>query len=244
MEKSVHSGHRQRMRRKLSDYSARVFDTYELLEMLLYNTVPVRDTNPIAKALLWRFGSLEGVFSASKSELIQIDGIGERTAELICTVAEALYLSFDENGSESKIFESYDELGKYITEYFDKTKDNKVIMLLFDNRMKLIDVHDLYDFDYASGGVKPATFINVALKRRASVAVIAHNHPYGTVYPSEGDVQTNALIKDSLYSVGVMLAEHYIVCGDRYLGFMEHIDRAFAQKPALDKFVRSKRIVR
>ena len=69
MEELVHRGHRKRMRRKFSDFGDIVFDTYELLEMLLYYTVPVRDTNPLAKRLLVEFGSLDGVLSASKENL-------------------------------------------------------------------------------------------------------------------------------------------------------------------------------
>ena len=83
MDELIHKGHRQRMRRKFADFGAIVFDTYELLEMLLYYTVPVRDTNPIAKMLLQRFGSLDGVLSASHEELREVDGVGEKTAEFI-----------------------------------------------------------------------------------------------------------------------------------------------------------------
>ena len=52
MDELVHKGHRKRMRRKFADFGAKVFDTYELLEMLLYYTVPVKDTNPLSKKLL------------------------------------------------------------------------------------------------------------------------------------------------------------------------------------------------
>ena len=42
----VHSGHRQRMRDKFIRHGADVFDTHELLEMLLYYVIPYKDTNP------------------------------------------------------------------------------------------------------------------------------------------------------------------------------------------------------
>ena len=68
----IHKGHRQRMRAKLIRNSDRVFDTYELLEMLLYHVIPYKDTNPVSKNLLSRFGSLEGIFKASKDELTEV----------------------------------------------------------------------------------------------------------------------------------------------------------------------------
>ena len=55
-DEKMHVGHRGRMRDKLMTHGARIFDTYELLEMLLYYTIPYKDTNPIAKRLLSEFG--------------------------------------------------------------------------------------------------------------------------------------------------------------------------------------------
>ena len=57
----IHDGHRERMRSKLIIHGQKVFDTYELLEMLLYYTIPYKDTNPISKRLLFTFGGLDGV---------------------------------------------------------------------------------------------------------------------------------------------------------------------------------------
>ena len=88
-DEKMHSGHRSRMREKFLTHGARIFDTYELLEMLLYYTIPYKDTNPIAKRLLMEFGSLEGVLTASPEELARVSGIGERAAELLATVGRA-----------------------------------------------------------------------------------------------------------------------------------------------------------
>ena len=54
-DEKLHAGHRARMRRKFLSYGPRIFDTYELLEMLLYYAIPYKDTNPIAKRLLMEF---------------------------------------------------------------------------------------------------------------------------------------------------------------------------------------------
>ena len=72
-DSEIHSGHRGRMREKLLLHGARIFDTYELLEMLLYHSIPYKDTNPVAKRLLHRFGGLDGVFTASHEELCEVN---------------------------------------------------------------------------------------------------------------------------------------------------------------------------
>ena len=85
-DKNIHADHRSRMRSKLERYGGEIFDTYELLEMLLYYVIPYRDTNPISKRLLMRFGTLDGVLTAPTSELTEVTGIGECAAEYLHAV--------------------------------------------------------------------------------------------------------------------------------------------------------------
>jgi DNA repair protein RadC len=244
MDELIHKGHRERMRRKFSEYGPRVFDTYELLEMLLYNTVPVKDTNPIAKKLLARFGSLDGVLSAEKSELMEVDGIGDRSAELIRTVGEALSFSINRSESDEFIPETYDDFGMFFADYFSGIDSNMIVLMSLDNGLRIMGVDVLFDCDYSSAKVKPKPFIDCVVRRGASVAIVAHNHPFGAICPSEGDRQTNLLIENALFGVGISLAEHYVVSGSKYVGFMNHLKNAFAQKPALEKFYESKRCSR
>ncbi len=238
---SVHKGHRQRMRKKFKEHGARVFDTYELLEMLLYNTVSVKDTNPLAKSLLLKFGSLDGVFNASKEELLSVEGIGNVTADIIITVAKTLDICYDTAQLPTVSYDTYGGFGHYITSYFEGRENFSVVLFSLDNGLRLIAADELYSFDYSSGGIKTRPFIDALVNRGASVAVIAHNHPYGPLCPTEGDRQTNRVVEDALNSIGVVLLEHYVVCGGRFVGFMNHLSHAFAQKPALNKFYESKR---
>lgn len=238
MEDLVHRGHRQRMRRKFSDFGPRVFDTYELLEMLLYNTVPVKDTNPIAKRLLKRFGTLDGILCATADELLEVEGVGAKTAEMITVVGQALEICEKEHASgvDNLNISNYAELGEYLVNYYRGREDRSILFLSFDNKMTLIGVDELYNLDFSSGGVVPKPFLDTAVRRSTSVAVIAHNHPFGPLCPTEGDRETNVLIHGALDHVGVFLAEHFIISGNGYLGFMNHMDSVFSQTPELRRF--------
>jgi len=248
MEKPTYLGHRQRMKAKLSKNGEDAFDTYELIEMLLYSVIPVKDTKPIAKALLARFGSVDGVLSASEGELASVIGVGPKVAGLISAVGKMKgALEGVEGACEpccdvARTFLSYDTCGEYLVSLFDGQTDYGVIMLSLNNKMELIGEDKLYELDYASGGIKPKTFIQTAIKRNASVVIVAHNHPYGPVYPTEGDRQTNILVADALSDVGIVMAEHYVISGKRYVGFINHLMSAFSQKSLLEKFVKSKEI--
>ena len=240
MSENVHVGHRSRMRRKFSEYGDRFFDDYELLEMLLYFSIPVRDTNPISKKLLSHFGSLDAVLSATPEQLTQVEGIGKKTAEVISLAGMCRSMPDRERGADV-FLDTYEACGEYLAKALGARADFVTVVLSFDSRMRLISLDEAYPLDYSSGGIKPDVIADTLIRNRASVAIIAHNHPHGPLYPTEGDLQTNKVISSALRELGIVLAEHYVICGERYVGFMNHINTAFAQSLAVDKFVKSKK---
>lgn len=235
----VHKGHRARMRRKLEAHGARTFDTYELLEMLLYHVIPYKDTNPVSKNLLERFGSLEGVFGAKREELLTIEGIGEAAADLILSVG-ALINDASSIEAPTSPLDNYEAVGELFVRHFEGVKEPVVAMLVLGNNMNPLGIKNLYNLDYSSGAVRPEPFIEYALANRASIAIIAHLHPYGPLFPTAGDVATNNLIADALADACVTLAEHYVVSGTSFVGMMKHLQYAFCQSPELDRFLRSR----
>lgn len=216
-DSEIHLGHRERMRRKLATYGGEIFDTYELLEMLLYNVIPVRDTNPVAKRLLARFGSLDGVFNAELEELMEVDGIGEATAGYITNVSALPELVNSDNTLQQPLL-TYSDIGRFLVKYFEGCYDYRTVMVLLDNAMRVIDVAELYQNDYDRGNVMSNAFIDAAISLGASCVAIAHNHPYGPLFPSHADLVTNGMILLAFKHTGINVAEHYLVSGDEYIG--------------------------
>ena len=81
-----HSGHRKRMFRRLMHGGFDGYHEHEILEQLLFEVIPRRNTNELAHALIARFWSLAGVFSARPQELMTIRGVGKRTADFLTSV--------------------------------------------------------------------------------------------------------------------------------------------------------------
>jgi len=73
-------GHRERLRERFHAAGPEALSDYELLEMALFPALPRRDTKPLAKALLKKFGSLEGVAKATPQQLMEVQGITEKLA--------------------------------------------------------------------------------------------------------------------------------------------------------------------
>ena len=238
-DKDIHKGHRSRMRSKLESYGPRIFDTYELLEMLLYYAIPYKDTNPIAKRLLSAFGSLDGVLSAPKEALAEVDGIGERCAELISLVGRAV----KEDAAlvhriPVHVFDDYHKTGKFVASYFESSSSNVCVMLL-DNGMRLIGVEDIPADDFSTAAVKPRYFVNAALSSGAAVVVIAHKR-HSLLFFSESALATDRMIRSELAGIGVTVAEHYVVSGKEYSGLHPHLTLgASNDTPELERFLES-----
>src|SRR5437870_5152664 len=75
-----HLGHRDRLRRRARSGGLGALPDYELLELWLYRSIPRADVKPLAKALLARFGGLEGVLAAPMGDLRAMPGVGEAVA--------------------------------------------------------------------------------------------------------------------------------------------------------------------
>ncbi len=241
MSDNIHQGHRQRMRAKLYTHGDRIFDTYELLEMLLYYVIPYKDTNPISKRLLERFGSLDGVLSAKKEELVLSDGIGNRAAGFISAVGEMGSLSPRSSFAEGKgRYDSIDSLGKLAVETFSGITDYATAYFFFDSKMRLIATEEGMRVDYSSAAIKAKDVVNFALHHRACIVVSAHLHPFGPLCATVGDMATNEHVRVGLSEIGVVLAQHLLVSGGEYKPLMIENVGMFRQDVSIMDFLMSR----
>jgi len=70
-------GHRERLGRRFREAGADALPDYELLELILFRAAPRRDTKPLAKAILARFGTFAEALNAPEELLAEVPGIGE-----------------------------------------------------------------------------------------------------------------------------------------------------------------------
>ena len=102
-----HEGHRQRLKNRFLEHGLESFEKHNILELLLFYSIPQKDTNDLAHTLLDHFGTLRGVFEADFSELIKIPGIKENTATLIKLIPELAREYMFEEVSEDKVFDTF-----------------------------------------------------------------------------------------------------------------------------------------
>src|ERR1700750_1888818 len=82
-------GHRERLRERFYSAGPEALTDYELLEMALFAAIPRRDTKPLAKALLKKFGSFAEVVHAPVARLREVEGVKDASINQLKLLAAA-----------------------------------------------------------------------------------------------------------------------------------------------------------
>jgi len=210
-DKPDHSGHRKRLRQRFMKNGADNLPDYELLELVLFPALPRRDTKPLAKALLKRFGSFAEVISADPQELKSINGIGEAGIVALKTVqGAALRLSQDEI-MERPVLTSWDKLMKYCraSMAYEKSEQFRILFLNKKNILIADEVQQQGTVDHTP--VYPREVVKRALELGATALIMVHNHPSGDPSPSRADIEMTKEVKDACEKLEIILHDHIIV---------------------------------
>ena len=147
---SIHDGHREKMRQRFLTTGLDGFADHEALELLLYYALPRRDTNPIAHALMERYGSLAAVLSAPVEDLQKVSGIGESSAILLKLTAQLYRKARLAETELETALTSSEQVGTYLLERFAGEQKEVVYQLCLDRKGKLLVCKHLGDGDATS----------------------------------------------------------------------------------------------
>ena len=205
-------GHRERARQKFLAVAVDSLEDYELLELVLHIVLPRKDTKPIAKDLLARFGSFSGVFSAPPARFAEIDGVGEiSSTNLKIIQAAAQRFARDRVSPDMPILNSWSALIDYCrsTMAFENIEQFRILFLDKKNRLIANEVQQQGTIDHTP--VYPRQVIKRALELSATALILVHNHPSGDPTPSSADVQMTRQISDIAQPLGISVHDHIII---------------------------------
>ena len=218
----IHDGHREKMRRRFLSGGLEQFADHEALELLLYYAIPRRDTNPIAHALIDRYGSLSAVLAAPVEDLQKVEGIGESAAILLKLVprlcAKARLADADR---QELILNTASRAGAYLLERFYGEQNEVIYQLCLDRKGKLLACKKLGEGSIASAALDVRKLVENAILHSASSVVLAHNHPSGIASPSHEDYAATDRARNALENIGVALADHIIVADGDFVSLAE-----------------------
>lgn len=217
----MHENHRERVKRRFLTEGLDNFEPHNVLELLLFYSIPQKDTNELAHALIERFGTLAEVFDASFDDLIGVPGIKEHSAVLIKMVPALSRRYAIEKNRTTASLSSMEKIGEYLVNKYVGINVETVFLLLLDNKFNLIECVKIHEGSVNSSAITLRRLIETALFKRASMAVLAHNHPSGVALPSSDDLFTTREIKRAFDLMEIKLLAHIIVAGNSYLDILK-----------------------
>ena len=220
--KSIHAGHRDRLRMRYDRSGMDDYADHEVLELLLTYVFSRGDVNDKAHALVNRFGSVAGVLDALPEELQEVDGIGPQAARFL-TMLPSVFRRYLLNKTDpGEPMDTLAKIGEFLHTKYTGITFERVYLLLFDNSMRLIACCHLDDGAVNCSKVTLRRVAELALLKHASSVVLAHNHPMGLAIPSSADIEVTHSVENSLETVGVTFLEHIIVTENSYAPILRH----------------------
>jgi DNA repair protein RadC len=207
-------GHRERLRTKFRDFGDTALADYEILELLLFRLIPRRDTKPVAKALLDRFGTLGGVFGAPLHLLQEVKGIGEAVAADLKLISTIAHRTLKSEIKGKQVLASWSSVIDYCHQAMAYETNEQFRILFLDKRNQLIadEVQQRGTIDHTP--VYPREVVKRALELSATAIILVHNHPSGDPTPSRADIDMTHMIVNTAKPLGITVHDHIIIGKD------------------------------
>ncbi len=212
-------GHRRRIKEKYKAGGLNGWLDYEVLEFALSYAIPRKDTKAIAKELLSKFKSIAVVLDADRKELEKICGISEHTALFLNFLKDIAVIYLEKGLYKKDLLSSPDVVYDYLKASLKGAVDEEFKMLFLDSRNQLIAVETFKIGTVNRSVVYPRKVVERALYNHAVGVIIAHNHPAGSLEPSQEDQDITRAIREALKTVDITLLDHIIIGNNDYYSF-------------------------
>ena len=216
-----HMGHRQRMRERFAAQGLDGFAPHEVLELILMYAIPQRDVNPIAHRLMERFGSLHAVLEADVGELVRVEGVGEYAASLL-----SLFSHVDRRLEQSRSQQKPRLLNRadccaFCRGLLAGLRQEHLYLLCLNAQMEVLHTALIARGSLSEVAAYPRLVAEAALRTNAHSVILCHNHPGGSVIPSQQDLDMTADLGRMLHGLEIALVDHVVVAGEETLSMVE-----------------------
>ncbi len=219
-EGQMHTGHRKRLRMRFLKEGLDGFEDHQVIELLLFQAIPQRDTNPIGHSLMKKFGSLSAVLEADPKDLAKVEGMGENAAAFLSMIPQVTRRYFHDRVSHfRRPLNSSEAAAEYLVPLMSGRAEEVFYVVCLDSQLRV-----LYPALVSEGTVKdalvhPRKVVEAAVRHKAASVILAHNHPAGSIKPSSHDHRLTRNLVQALGGINVSVVDHVIVAGEQIYSY-------------------------
>jgi DNA repair protein RadC len=206
-----HSGHRQRLKDRFITGGPEAMPDYELLELVLFSAIPRRDTKPLAKRLIERFGSFAEVVNAPPERLKEVKGVGDAAIMQLKMIRAGALRLMQGSIMQRPVLGTWSAVLDYCRAAmgFEAREQFRILFLDKKNRLIADEVQQEGTVDHTPVYVREV--VKRALELSSSAIILVHNHPSGDPTPSRADIDMTNMIIAAAKPLGVAVHDHIVV---------------------------------
>lgn len=217
-------GHRARLRQRMIKEGIDGFQDHEVLEMLLFQYLPRKDTNKLAHTLLTKFGGFSRVLDATPDQLMMVNGISLTTACNLSMLKEVL-VRYRRSQAQTVNLGSLESIIKYARKITEDNYCEKMVVVYVDHGTNYLYCDEFTSHRNDQVSVEVKQILSAAMRTNAAGVILFHCHVRGVCQPSKGDLEFTRQVHTALASVNIVLLEHMIFNdkNERYSFYAEGI---------------------
>ncbi len=214
-------GHRKRLREKYAAQGAPALQDYELLELLLSFSIPHRDTKPYAKKLLLVFKNIRRILEADLTALQTLGELPPQSALHFRAMGDLFRLAHQEEFKRGRAITHPEDVASFLREQIGSRPREVFTAIFLDHRNHLVAFEHLQEGTVDHTAVYPREILKRALELNATGLILAHNHPAGSLEPSEGDKQLTRQVLTAARAMGITVHDHLILATEGHFSFRQ-----------------------
>src|SRR3989338_1951625 len=204
-----------RPRERLKQNGVDVLSNCELLAVILQKGTKNENVIDMSNRLLAKH-SIDKLSECSLTELKDIPGIGDAKAMQILALLE--FSKRIKGGSiAEKVVSNSEDIAKYYMEKLRDKKKEHFIAVFLDSKNKIIKDEVISVGTLNASLVHPREVFNEAIKCSANSVILVHNHPSGSVEPSDEDYRVNKVLVETGNLVGIKVLDHLVVGNNKFI---------------------------
>lgn len=194
----------------------------ELIAILIGSGNRNESAVALSKRILASVDNLNSLGKMSISQLMSFKGIGEAKA---ITIVAALELGRRRRSEDAAEFEKKIISSKSVFEIMQpiigELAHEEFWVLFLNNSNKVISKIQLSKGGITGTVVDTRLVFHYAFETKATGLILCHNHPSGSLIPSDADKQITKKIKLAGESLDVKVLDHIIITETKYYSFVD-----------------------
>ena len=208
-------------REKLLTHGSTALTDAELLAILLRTGLAGCSVLQLAQSMLDQFEGLAGLLNASAQDLARIKGLGPAKRAEMLAVMELAKRATAQQLRAREVLGSPEAVKHYVQLHLGHRPHEIFAVLFLDSQNRLIAMEEMFRGSLSQTSVYPREVVLRALHHHAASVILSHNHPSGSVQPSQADKTLTSTLKSALGLVDVRVLDHIIVAQGASLSMAE-----------------------